>query len=329
MFTATLQNVSVQDTFFLPIFDIVPNFCFVFPATIHDNLILQARFYPGIFKVSGVVNNGRKKSPIKAILITDNAQVYNKEISLQHGNEFSLPSLVFEKQASLAFNYADDSKWKYHPDITLTVKPTAADFKQEVFSAMIKHVDEAGNEQGTEIAAVNDSIINAVTVDKKYKELKAVEVAATKKTKIEKFNEEYSTGFFNDGSERVIDCLDNKEILSYPNCISYLQGRVPGFTVTTDAETGEMIAKWRGQKVKAFFIDEIAVDIEQILTLNTSEIAMLKTYPPPFFGSSNGSGGAIAVYTRRGEYSTTNSRLTWLFDIKGYAPQVNVLFIKN
>ena len=329
MFITTLQNAAVQDTFFLPVFDIVSDFCFVFPSSIHDNLILQAWFYPGIFKVSGVVNNGRKKSPIKAILITDNAQVYNKEISLQHGNEFSLPSLVFEKQASLAFNYADDRKWQSHPNITLTVKPTAPDFKQEVFSTIVKHVDEAGNEHATEIAAVNDSIINAVTVDKKYKELKAVEVVGTKKNKVEKFNEEYSTGLFNDGSERVIDCLDNTEILSYSNCISYLQGRVPGFTVATDSETGEIVAKWRGQKVKAFFIDEIAVDIEQILTLNTSEIAMLKTYPPPFFGSSNGSGGAIAVYTRRGEYSTTNSRLNWLFDIKGYAPQVNVLYKKD
>jgi hypothetical protein len=329
MFTASLQNKAVQDTFFFPVIDSVSNFCLVFPASIHDNLLLQAWFYPGIFKVSGVINNAKKKSPIKAILITDNAQIYNKEITPGNGNQFSLPALVFENQASLAFNYTDDSKWKSHPDITLTVKPTAVDFKQGVFSAMIKHVDEAGNKQSAEVITATDSIVNSIKVDKKYKELKGVEVSATKKRNVEKFNEEYSTGLFNDGSERIIDCLDNKDILSYPDCISYLQGRVPGFTIGTDVETGGMLAKWRGQEVKAFYIDEIPVDLEQVLILNTSEIAMLKTYPPPFFGSSNGAGGAIAVYTRRGEYGTDKTTLRWLFNIKGYSPQVNVLFNKD
>lgn len=325
MFIATLQNAAVQDTFFLPVFNEVSYFCFVFPADIHDNLLLQARFYPGIFKVSGVVNNAKKKLAIKAILITDNEKIYNKEIIVQQGNQFSLPPLVFEKQASLAFNYVDDSKWRSHPDVILTVKPTAADFKQAVFTAMVKHVDEAGNKQLPQIITVNDSIDNPIKVDKKYKELKGVEVVTNKKKKIEKFNEEYSTGLFNDPSEKVIDCLDNPGILSYPNCLNYLQTQVPGLSIGNDPEAGSMIVKWRGQQVKAFYIDEIPVDIEQVLILNTSEIAMLKTYPPPFFGSSNGSGGAIAVYTRSGEYSTTGSRLNWLFEIRGYSPSVNVI----
>ncbi len=329
MFTTTLQNAAVQDTFFLPIFDMVSNFCFVFPSNINDNLLLQALFYPGIFKVSGVVNNIKKKLKIKAILITDNERIFKKEIILQQENQFSLPSLVFEKQASLAFNYTDDNKWQSHPDITLTVKPTAADFKQRVFSTLIKHVDEAGNKQATEIVAVTDSIVDAVAVDKKYKELRAVELTATKKSSIEKFNRAYSTGLFNDGSERVIDCIDNKEILSYSNCISYLQGRVPGFTVSSDSESGEMVAKWRGQVVKAFYIDEIPVDLEQVLTISTSEVAMIKTYPPPFFGSSNGAGGAIAVYTLRGENSTKSNVLPWLFTIQGYSPSVNVISDKK
>ena len=47
-----------------------------------------------------------------------------------------------------------------------------------------------------------------------------------------------------------------------------------------------MIVKWRGHETKAFYIDEIRVDIEQLLGVNTADIAMLKVYPPPFFGSS-------------------------------------------
>ena len=87
---------------------------------------------------------------------------------------------------------------------------------------------------------------------------------------------------------------------------------------------------WRGKEMSAFYIDEIAVDLEQMLGMNTADIAMLKVYPPPFFGSSNGSGGAIALYTRRGEYGSTRANdKKWLFTVKGYSPPVYVLFEEN
>ena len=36
---------------------------------------------------------------------------------------FELPSLVFEKQASLAFNYTKDNRWMGHPDVTISTFP--------------------------------------------------------------------------------------------------------------------------------------------------------------------------------------------------------------
>ncbi len=328
MFTTSLQNAAVRDSFFLPVIDSVSEYCFVFPSTIHDNLLLRAYFYPGIFKVSGKIKNRDKHLAIRAIIITDNEKVFSKEISLMPDDSFALPSLVFEKQASFAFNYVDAKRWQTHPDLELSVKPAAADFKQLIFSSVIARIDEQGNRQAEKIILNKDSINNVAKAYDKYKILKDVEVATSKKSNIEKFNEQYSTGVFIDGSERVIDCLDNNNIQSYPNCLTYLQTQMAGLNISTD-QFGEMAVKWRGQTMKAFYIDEIAVDIEQVLGVSTSDIAMLKVYSPPFFGSSSGGGGAIALYTRRGEYSNPGTGVNWLFSLRGYSPQVNVLFDKK
>lgn len=328
MFTASLQNGAVRDTFFLPVIDSVSEYCFVFPSTIQDNLLLHAYFYPGIFKVSGMVKNIGKQPAIKAIVITDNQKVFNKPISLKSDNSFLLPALVFEKQASFAFNYVDDKRWQTHPDVAISVKPAIADFTKLVFSSAIIRVDEQGNKQAEKIILNKDSIKIVIKADDKYKVLKDVEIVSSKKRNIEKFNAQYSTGFFNDGSERVIDCLDNSSILSYPNCLNYLQIQIPGLSISTE-QFGDMIVKWRGQTMNAFYIDEISVDIEQVLGVSTSDIAMLKVYPPPFFGSSSGSGGAIALYTRHGEYSKSGTGTNWLFSIRGYSPAINTLFKKD
>lgn len=326
MFTASLENSTARDTIFLPVIDSSAAYCFVFPASIQKNLLLQAYFTPGIFTISGVVNNQKKALSVKAILITENEKIFNKEVDLMDGNHFILPSLVFENKASLAFNFGKPNKGKDHPDISLITRPLVSDFNELIFSSSIKRIDETKNSLPSN---ANGGIEPDTTTDSKYKLLKEVKVTGIKKSRIERFNETYSSGLFKDASERVIDCLDNNNILSYPDCISFLQTQMAGiqFTIQND---GDRVIMWRGKEMSAFYIDEIAVDLEQMLGMNTADIAMLKVYPPPFFGSSNGSGGAIALYTRRGEYGSGRANdKKWLFTVKGYSPPVYVLFEEN
>ena len=325
MFVASLEKTETKDTFYIPVIDSVAQYSFIFPDSIKENLLLQAYFYPGIFRISGAVNKRKKSIPIKAIVITNNDRVFNKEITFNTDNKFVLPALVFEKEASLVFNYVDDSKWKTHPDIKITVNPAPSDFKQLVFSTEIKRVTAPGNGQSDGNKIAKDSLEKGETFNNKFKTLKDVEVVTVKKKNIEKFNDEYSSGLFNDFSEKVIDCLDNSDVLNYPDCLSFLQGKVAGLSVGYNE--GAMVLKWRGREMKAFYIDEISVDIEQITSVNPAEIAMIKVYPPPFFGSPRGDGGAVAIYTRRGEYIKQNNVSSqWLFKVKGYAPSIHVLF---
>jgi len=330
MVFATLTNSRLTDTIFLPVVDSESVFCLVVPPGIRDDLILRGYFFPGVFTISGHLNTRRKQPNIRVILLTDNNAFYNKEIVLNEANEFSLPPMVFEKRATLVFNYPNSDRSKDHPDIVLNSVPYASNFKQLLFIDTIKYHDETFPLTPGDSLSTIAAIQKAIATSGIYKTMKEVNVKGKIKTKLEKFDETYSTGVFKDFSERMIDCLEDESILRYGDCISFLQTRVPGLFISRGMNAVVQL-KWRGVEVKAFYIDEMQVDIDQLMTVSTSDIAMIKTYPPPFWGSStNGDGGAIAVYTRRGEYRRADSNESkWLFKVKGYSPSMYVLFGGN
>lgn len=323
MLVAKPLNYQRSDTFFFPVIDTLNIFALVIPPVYQfKNILLKGYFYPGIFKVFGRVDRS-KDEPINALIITDNQRIYNKAISLNKLKEFSLPPLVFEKSASLVFNYAT-GKMKEHPDVTIKQYPTVADFTDSIFSETII-LKEPVNINPAKADPIVDT--GAVFNDPNGITLQTVTVKGVKKSVAEKFNEENSTGVFNDASEKIIDCLSDDDILSYPDCLSFLRTKIPGIIVNVN-KFGESIVKWRGHETKAFFIDEIPVDIEQILNMSVADIAIVKSYPPPFFGGAgNGDGGAIAIYTRKGEYTRPGTTVKkWIFSIRGYSNAMHVLF---
>ena len=330
MFTASLKNSPLTDTFFLPVIDSVSLFCLIFPAHINDDLLLRGYFSPGIFTVTGQVNSHRRDSAVKAILITDNKKLFNKEIVVNASGQFSLPPLVFENKASLAFNYINSTRSKNHPDITLSEYPFSLHFNDLIFSEEVKRSPAAANSKSNNADDTTSTKQNPTAANSNYKTLNEIKLKTKAKTNIEKFDETYSTALFKDAGERIIDCLDNDNILAYTDCMSFLQTRVPGLSVNP-GRYGDMVVKWHGKEISIFYIDEIQVDLEQLLGVNTADIAMIKVYSPPFFGAiGNGDGGAVAVYTRRGEYRRPDANGNkWLFTIKGYSPPVRVLFQKE
>ncbi|MCX6208840.1 MAG: hypothetical protein NTZ59_04905, partial [Bacteroidetes bacterium] len=63
---------------------------------------------------------------------------------------------------------------------------------------------------------------------------------------------------------------------------------------------GDVNVTWRGSNT-SFFLDEMNIDAETAGTINMNEVAYIKIFRPPFYGGSGGgAGGAIAIYTRKG-----------------------------
>lgn len=323
MVLATAESTGQTDTLFFPVVDDTQLFCLIYPVSIKSNLLLRVYYSPSLFRITGRVINTKEEETINAVLITKNKQFYKQEIKVETDSSFNLPPMLFETNATVAFNYG--SKTKKHPDIVLDSIIKINNFNQLVFSEFIKR----DSINGTAFAKT-DTIAASINTDNKYKALDEIKVVSKLKSNAEKFNDTYSNGLFNGAGERLIDCLDNDDILSFIDCFTYISTKVPGITFTT-SNFGEMTMMWRGKEVQAFFIDEIAVDIQQMMGVPVTDIAIIKVYPAPFSGVGlNGDGGAIAIYTRRGEYLRKNSEVKkWLFSLKGYSPVVSVLFDKK
>lgn len=128
--------------------------------------------------------------------------------------------------------------------------------------------------------------------------LQEVIVKSRTKSKDQLVEEKYTSGLFAGGDAYSFNLLDDPAAQSSIDVLSFLQGRVAGLMISG---TGSQVSlSWRGS-TPDLFLNEIKSDISMVQSINVRDIAMVKVFRPPFFGSiGGGSGGAVAIYTRRG-----------------------------
>jgi hypothetical protein len=63
---------------------------------------------------------------------------------------------------------------------------------------------------------------------------------------------------------------------------------------------------------------------QQVANIPMTDIAIVKAFPPPFLGAPGG-GGAIAIYTRRGDEASYLPEGRQVFKVRGYTPSATVL----
>ena len=130
--------------------------------------------------------------------------------------------------------------------------------------------------------------------------LSEVVVKSKVKSPTQLLEEKYAKGMFAGADGMSFDLSSDASIIAAIDILTYLQAKVPGLTITTN---GTPSATWRGSNTD-FFLNEINTTIDQVQSLNISDIAYIKALRPPFFGSvGGGSGGAIAIYTKQGGYN--------------------------
>ena len=117
----------------------------------------------------------------------------------------------------------------------------------------------------------------------------------------EKLNNEYCSGLFKTYDGTIIDLQNGNESANgYLNILEWLQGRVAGLQIY-HTRYGTPIPFIRNTRA-SLFVDEIPVDAGFLTMLAVSDIAMIKIIKQPFAGAvGNGGGGAIAIYTVKGE----------------------------
>jgi len=151
----------------------------------------------------------------------------------------------------------------------------------------------------------------------KIKTLATVEVRSKQKSLKEKMDEEYTSGFFSGGDGYTFTTEDDPFAKSSFGILNYLQGKVAGLQIST---TGQGSATWRGSPT-SFFLNESTVDIGNLQSISMNDVAMIKVFRPPFFGAAGGgSGGAIAIYTKKGGADNSQVKGLSFANLYGYSP---------
>ena len=130
--------------------------------------------------------------------------------------------------------------------------------------------------------------------------LSEVVVKSKTKSAVQILDEKYATGFFAGGDGISFDLSSDANMVAAIDILTYLQAKVPGLTINLG---GQPSATWRGSNTQ-FFLNEMTTTIDQVQSINITDISYIKAMRPPFFGAmGGGSGGAISIYTKKGEYN--------------------------
>ncbi|HEX2846184.1 MAG TPA: hypothetical protein VHN59_06525 [Chitinophagaceae bacterium] len=270
---------------------------------------LQQRF----FEVIGQLKDTRKIGSIQAMLLTKTGDWAEQEVTVAPDGTFAIRNWLFEDNALLAFYETKDNKQSLNISISSQLDSSYQPL------AVAGRTFYIGNPPATVRSTLDKPVESpeALFTDRGTL-LPAVIVKSTAKTPAQQFNEQYVSGLFRSADERLISVMDDPIAVGSTNILNYLQGRVAGLQI---APTG--IASWRGGPVM-FFLDESRVSAQQIANIPMTDIAIVKAYPPPFFGAPGG-GGGVAIYTRRGGEANYLPSNRQVFKIRGYTPSATAL----
>jgi hypothetical protein len=147
--------------------------------------------------------------------------------------------------------------------------------------------------------------------------LKEVVVKSKTKSPMQELDQKYASGLFSsDGIQ--FDMTQANE--GGNSVLGYLQSRVAGLQIN-NPNSPDASATWRGSNTD-FFLNEFQSDAQQIFNINMNDVAYIKVFRPPFFGSfGGGAGGAIAIYTKKGIDATRSIKGLDFLEWMGYSPR--------
>jgi len=265
-------------------------------------------------KVAGLSRTMLYNRPITAILKTKSGQPDYLSIPVNEKGEFFQSGFSFFDTAKLYYQLSNDK------DKTIT-STGAFSFSNSFVKAPLLSKEQIASfyqPEKNDTGAVTKNITIAAlrrteeSVLSKTKVLDEVKIITQKKSLKEKIDEEYTSGFFSGGDAYTFILEEDPTSMTSPGVLQYLQGKVAGLQIST---SGGQSATWRGSNT-SFFLNEMQADVSMLQSVNMRDVAMIKVFRPPFMGASGGAGGAIAIYTKKGE--VINSNFTGLPSVTVY-----------
>ncbi len=257
---------------------------------------------------------------LKSVLLTGNGAFLERDVAVEEDGSFAYRNSLFPNMATLSFV----KKTGKNDDLDISISTILDSVYLPVGKTKIEHLVIGDAAIFPADTAAMNRLDNDTALLGKSKSLPTVIVFGQRLSRARLFNERYSRGLFRDMNERIIDLLDDNTAAVGQTVLQFLGSRVAGLNVTSAGSFPT--ASWRGGVVQ-FYMDEMRVDIRQIELINVNDVAIIKTYPPPFTGNPGGDGGAVAVYTKRGDDDAAKGNRN-TFRVRGYSPPWVSLSVK-
>jgi hypothetical protein len=161
--------------------------------------------------------------------------------------------------------------------------------------------------------------VNFFTKGKELAEI--VVVADVRAQKLETFQKKNVSTRFKAYS-RDINGLYNEEMMRSPDIFVYLRKQVTSLEIISNPYGQGYIILRRGAPVE-IFLDEVPASSFDLNFLHPGDVALIKIYDPGF-GPTMGYGGALAIYTKKGEDLETALKQRSVYQIFGYSSEISI-----
>lgn len=258
-----------------------------------------------LFTVFGKVKSPKGIDVLNSTLVTSKGDIYDAETPVNADGSFAYKNVLFQDEATIIFG-AEGRRKNTELDIEIS---TILD--SSLTPGAGKTIDVfIGNTPAPKDLPPFVSL--SIDSNAKAQVLEAVTVVSKPVNRGEIFNKNYSNGLFKDINERVINLLDDPTLNNAFTVLQIVRMKNAGINFTGGMNP---VVRWRGDLV-SFYVDEMRLSAADVEAIPISNISIIKVYPPPFTGNIGMSGGAVAVYTRRGGIDNENYKNA--FKVKGY-----------
>jgi hypothetical protein len=134
----------------------------------------------------------------------------------------------------------------------------------------------------------------------KHNTLNDVTVFTKQRSRIKELDKKFTFGVFSGEAAAAFDMSTLQNASHSIDVYDFLDGKVPGLEFTS-TEGGTMARKAEFRRGKAsFYLNENYINETEAANIDMSMVAYIKVFSPPGISGPNGSGGAIAIYTKKG-----------------------------
>jgi hypothetical protein len=250
-------------------------------------------------KINGLNKTELLNKELTAILEMNKRQEF-MNIPIGSDGTFSIPGLLFFDTAKIYYQFNNDKDKILTSRANIDIKSSLnkIPFQTKNDSNLVYRTVLPPKNVWADNIALSEKNQAVLDARRKVQTLESVTVTAKQKSKKQLLDEQYATGLFAGGDAYTFDVSEDLSAQGAMSVLNYLQGKVAGLQITGMGPQAQM--SWRGG-VPTLFLNEMSSDISMVQNLNMADVAYIKVFRPPFFGAQGGgSGGAIAVYTKKG-----------------------------